>query len=224
MRDVFRRLSPRAETDRLTERQWKGRVARRFTEEADIRGSLSAFVAALDMTPLAASRIAMQQPVLTRQNVKAYFERRGYLSLESRQLLLDSETVRAAQFAAMEMHLRAAPTLIYLADSISDGKQTISYALVAALDPGLKPPLGPFLPPGVKRLDDHEILLVQLGRPILPGQPGDRIKLSYYDPENEDELRTAEFRLPGFLPLQGVAADPYLTPEFPGIPDRTTID
>ena len=48
--------------------------------------------------------------------------------------------------------------------------------------------------------------------------------MSYYDPENEDELRTAEFRLAGFLPLEGVAADPFLTPEFPGITDRTTID
>src|SRR5205823_12442807 len=69
--DLFRRLSPRAETDRLTERQWKGRVARRFAEEADSHGALSAFVAALEMTPLSASRITMSQPILTRQNVKA---------------------------------------------------------------------------------------------------------------------------------------------------------
>jgi ABC-type antimicrobial peptide transport system permease subunit len=199
-------------------------VARRFAEEADWRGSLSAFVSGLDMTPFATSRIALQQPVLTRQNVKAYFESRGYFSLESRQLLLDSETVRAAEAAANETYLRAAPTLIYLADSISDGNQTTSYALVASLDPSLKPPLGPFLPSGMKKLDDEDILLVQPDRPILPGRSGDPIKLSYYDPENENELRTADFRLAGFLPLQGAADDPFLTPEFPGITDRTTID
>src|SRR5262249_44169058 len=108
--DLFRRLSrplnlpfplggrgggvrgSRTETDRLTLRQWKGRVARSFAQEADWQSSLSAFVAALDMTPLSGTRFALQQPVLTRQNVKTYFERRGYLSLESHQLLLDAET------------------------------------------------------------------------------------------------------------------------------------
>src|SRR6266851_5341122 len=60
--------------------------------------------------------------------------------------------------------------------------------------------------------------------PILPGRIGDSIKLAYYDPENENELLTKEFRLAGFLSLQGAAADPFLTPEFPGITDRTTID
>ena len=176
------------------------------------------------MTPLAASRIAMQQPVLTRQNVKAYFEQRGYLSLESRQLLLDSETVRAALAAAARMQLRAAPTLVYLADSLTDGEQKTSYALVAALDPSQDWPLGPFLPPGVNRLADQDIVISQAAGPILPGRIGDSIKLAYYDPENENELLTKKFRLAGFLPLEGAVDDPFLTPEFPGITDRTTID
>jgi ABC-type lipoprotein release transport system permease subunit len=92
------------------------------------------------------------------------------------------------------------------------------------LDPNQKPPLGPFLPAGLEKLDDNDILLVQPLEPILHGRPGDPIKLSYYDPENEKELRTAEFRLAGFLPIEGAADDPFLTPDFPGITDRTTID
>jgi putative ABC transport system permease protein len=223
-RDLFARLSPRAQTDRLTERQWKGRVARRFAQDADWQGVLSAVVGGLDMSPLAASRAILYQPVLTRQNVKSYFERRGYLSLESRQLLLDLNTVTAALAAAEESGLRAAPTLIYLADRISDGKQETSYAIVAALDPTQKPPLGPFLPPGTDRLTDQDIVLVEPLKSILAGRAEDVIKLAYYDPENEDQLREAEFHPAGFLRLDTPADDPYLTPEFPGITDRTTID
>src|SRR5262249_9541750 len=156
------------------------------------------FVATLDLTPLSGTRFALQQPVLTRQNVKAYFERRGYLSLESRQLLLDSETVRSALAAAKQTNLRASPTLVYLADRISDGRDSTSYAIVAGLDPSLQWPIGPFLPRGVSQLADQDIVLVQAATPVLPGRPGASITLSYYDPENENELRKADFRLAGF--------------------------
>src|SRR5207245_7200502 len=148
-----------------------------------------------------------------RPKVEAYFQRRGYLSLESRQLLLESGISQAALGAAAETRLRAAPTLIYLADSISAGKEKASYAIVAALDPKQKPPLGPFLPPGVEQLNDQDIVLTQALQPLLSAHVGDQIRLNYYDPEDQDQLRTAEFRLAGFLPLQGVAADRFMTAE-----------
>jgi ABC-type lipoprotein release transport system permease subunit len=211
-RDLFARLSPRAHTDRLTERQWKGRVAGRFAQDAD----LSAVIAGLDTSPLAASRAILYQPVLTRQNVKAYFERRGVLDLESRQLLLDSQTAEAALAAAKETRLNAAPTLVYLADKISIGDHSTSYAIVAALDRSL-------VPPRSMNFDD-DILLIQTTKPLLPGKWGDLVKVSYYDPEKEDQHRTEEFRLTGFVGPKETATDPFLTPEFPGITDRTSID
>jgi ABC-type antimicrobial peptide transport system permease subunit len=229
-RDLFARLSPRAHTNRLTEPQWKGRVARRFAQDADWQGFLSAVISGLDMTPLAASRAILYEPILTRQNVKSYFERRGVLDLESRQLLLDSQTTDAALAAAKETRLNAAPTLVYLADKISIGDESTSYAIVAALDPSLvprRPSSGPSqVPPGSspRLVHDEDILLIQTKRPLLPGKPGDLVKVSYYDPEKEDQLRTEEFRLAGFVGPEETTTDPFLTPEFPGITDRTSID
>jgi ABC-type lipoprotein release transport system permease subunit len=211
--DLFARLARKNNPDQLTPREWKGRVAERFAQEVDRERVPSEQIAALH-----------PEPVLTRAKMRAYFQRRGYLSVESRQLLLEPGISQAALAAAEETGLRAAPTLIYLADSISAGKEKTSYAIVAALDPTLKPPLGPFLPPGVEQLNDQDIVLTQALQPLLSAQVGDQIRLNYYDPEDQDQLRTAAFRLAGFLPLQGVAADPFLTPEFPGITDKTRID
>ncbi len=51
------------------------------------------------------------------------------------------------------------------------------------------------------------------------------ITLTYFNPEDQGGLkeRTATFRLRGLVPLEGVAADAGLTPEFPGITDKLNI-
>ena len=99
--------------------------------------------------------------ILTREAVVAYYQKRGYLSLESKQMLLEPAVVNAAMKAAKECKMTAAPTLVYLANRISSGDQEIPYSVVAALNPNLPPPLGPFLPAGVKQLQDNEILLTE---------------------------------------------------------------
>jgi ABC-type antimicrobial peptide transport system permease subunit len=150
-----------------------------------------------------------------------------YLSLESRQLLLEPAVEQAALAAAKEASLRAAPTLVYLAIGISDGTHEIPYSVVAALDPTLAPPLGPFLPPGVDRLADDEIVLVDWDESPLRVQPGGKITITYFDPNNPEKedwkplLATFTFR--GKIPLEGPADDPNLTPEFPGITDKLRI-
>jgi ABC-type antimicrobial peptide transport system permease subunit len=150
----------------------------------------------------------------------------NYLSLESQQLLLEPAVVEAALGAAKDAGLRAAPTLVYLANGISDGKDTIPYSVVAALDPTLPPPLGRFLPPGVSKLEDDQIVLVDWKESPLHARPGDTITLTYFAPEHQGEPKelTATFRLAGLVPLEGVAADPDLTPEFPGITDKLRLD
>lgn len=158
--------------------------------------------------------------------VRAYYEKqRPYLSLESRNMLLEPAVVDAALVAAKEMKLRASPTLVYLANRISDGKGDLPYSVVAALDPSERFPLGPFLPGGVSDLRDDEIILADWKDSPLKAKPGDEITLSYFLPEDQGGLRetTSRFRLRGVIPLQGVAADPDLTPEFPGITDKLTI-
>ena len=65
---------------------------------------------------------------------------------------------RGGAGGGQETDLRAAPTLVYLANTIAANGDEIPYSIVAALDPAEKPPLGPFLPPGVESLEgrrDH---------------------------------------------------------------------
>ena len=164
--------------------------------------------------------------VLTFAEVESYYRRdHNYVSLESRQMLLEPEVANAAQAAAAESKLHAAPTLVYLANTISDGSQEIPYSVVAALDPSLPAPIGPFLPSGIGDLADDEIILADWKDSPLKAPAGSRITLTYFEPEQEGGLREAKarFRLKGRVVQSGPADDPNLTPEFPGITDKLDI-
>ena len=147
------------------------------------------------------------------------------LTLESRQLLIEPAVETAALTAAKETDLTPAPTLVYLADTLSDGKANVPYVVVAALDPTAAPPLGPFLPKGVDSLQDDEIVLAEWPGSPLTTKPGETITLTYYPPEQHGEfkLESAQFKLAGVIPMTGSAADPGLTPELPGVTDKTNI-
>ncbi|MHB1426367.1 MAG: FtsX-like permease family protein [Gemmataceae bacterium] len=148
-------------------------------------------------------------------------------SLESKQFFLEPFLVDAALNAAKETKLRAAPTLVYLANSIASEGLEIPYSIVAALDPTLKSPLGPYLPPGVKQLADDEIVLADWKDSPLPRKMGEKITLRYFPPDHQGELReeSASFRLAGFVPINDVAGtrDRDLVPDFPGITDKLKI-
>jgi ABC-type lipoprotein release transport system permease subunit len=202
-RNLFEKLD-RNRDGRLTPNEWQRHVAETVAHAADANGD----------------------GVLERAEVlNFYMNQRRYLSLESRQMLLEPALVEAARLAARDSGNRVAPTLVYLANSISDGKQAIPYSVVAALDPALPPPLGPFLPPGVDRLADDEILLADWKESPLQTRVGEQITLTYFTPEEHGPPREeqATFRLRGRVPLQGPAADPDLTPEFPGITDKLNL-
>jgi putative ABC transport system permease protein len=166
-------------------------------------------------------------PALTRAEVETFYRRhRNYLSLESTQLLLEPFLAEAALAAAKRAQLRDAPTLVYLANTIAAGGAEVPYSVVAALDPALSPPLGPFLPDGIKSLANDEIVLADWKDSPLPRKTGEKVTLSYFPPTHQGELREEKesFRLAGFVPLEGVTGDPDLTPEFPGITDKLRID
>jgi ABC-type lipoprotein release transport system permease subunit len=200
--DLFRKLDKNAD-GRLQRGEWRGRVAE----------TLSAAVADADgvITPGALA--------------KFYGEQRPYLVLESRQMLLEPAVGDAALVAAGETGLLVAPTLVYLANTIAVNGAEIPYSIVAALDPAAKPPLGPFLPPGVASLKDDDIVLADWQQSPLQVKPGDEVTLKYFEPVEGGQLheKQTRFRLAGLLPLTGPAADPDLTPEFPGITDKLSI-
>ncbi len=167
-------------------------------------------------------------PALTRDAVEKFYDReRNYLSLESRNLILETAIGEAARKAADTASLRAAPTFVYLANAISAGEQRIPYSIVAALDPSQAAPLGPFLPAGADKLADDQIVLAAWkDSPLKNAIPGDMIAVTYFDPDvhGTPKEKTDRFRLAGFVPLQGVSGDPDLTPEFPGITDALSLD
>jgi putative ABC transport system permease protein len=165
-------------------------------------------------------------------------EKPGYVSVESEQLILAPSEARAVKEAAESLGVRAEPTLSYLANAIALGDKPVlgtdaaagvkylPYSVIAALNPAAKPPLGPFLPPGVTGLADDEIVLADWPASPLRGlAPGTTLTVTYFKPEMEAsaEEATARFRLKGYVPLAGVAADPALTPPFPGITDKLKI-
>ncbi len=159
---------------------------------------------------------------LTASRIESHYRGRGYDSLESRQMLLPPAVESAAIEAARAVGLRPAPTLIYLANSISDGTAAIPYSIIAALDPASLPaPDGP--PPW--SLGDDGILLADWSDSPLHARPGDAITVTFFESEMEGQVRerTARFTLRGFVPMRGLAADPDLAPEFPGITDKLDL-
>jgi ABC-type lipoprotein release transport system permease subunit len=203
---------------KLERREWTGHVADVIAQSADVD----------------------HDGVLTRDELVDYYRRRGIVTLESREVMIEPAVERAVLDVAKEMELRAAPTLVYLANSLSIGGQSIPYSVIAALDPKLPPPLGPFLPSGSEEagdavalaprpdspkrlgLADDEILFAKWHQSPLTAKSGDEITITYFDPNQEGQLneKTVKLRLRGHIDLEGAAADPNISPEFPGITDK----
>jgi putative ABC transport system permease protein len=163
---------------------------------------------------------------LTQAQFVEFFEKNhGYTSLESSQVFIEAAVETAAEESAAKLGWKAAPTFAYMVDTLSDGKNQAPYVIVAALDPRLPPPLGPIQPANLPPLADGEILLAQWpGCPLQPAQ-GQEMTLSYDVPDSAGKLirREEKMKFAGWIPLQGAADDPDLTPRFEGITDRLTI-
>ncbi|MBM4070929.1 MAG: ABC transporter permease [Planctomycetes bacterium] len=208
-RAFVRYLDPRPRDGRIGKFKWPGRVPEELAKQANKDG-------------------------LPVQAVIDYYRKnRPYLSLESRQMFLEPAIARAvasvAEPASMigigswffDKFVFFAPTLVYLADGISDGKNDVSYAVVGAIDDWGPPPLGP-LPTATDLLSEDEIILITWPGSPLHTSRGERIKIDYYAPNDHGQLdkKSALFKVKEVLPLAGMLDDPDLTPEFPGITDK----
>jgi ABC-type antimicrobial peptide transport system permease subunit len=194
-RDFFRYLDPRGQGS-LSPIKWKQRVPEALAEQARANGGR-----------------------LTVEPVIEYYRRhRNYLSLESQQMFLEPAVVRAAHETVEKIHqqgehvVKEQRILVYLADSITDGKKEMPYAVVAAVDKGLVP----------SDLGANEIVLAAWPQSPLQSKPGDWVTVEYYHPDARGQLHklSQEFKVRDFVPLEGRADDPDYTPEFPGITDK----
>ncbi|MFQ5743731.1 MAG: FtsX-like permease family protein, partial [Acidobacteriota bacterium] len=144
-----------------------------------------------------------------------------------------------------------APTLriqTYLANTMEANGGLLPYSTVTAVEEhGLEPAAaaaaaaqsrttktaggGPF--PPLRLVDGSpapvlaadEILLNEWAAKDLEIGAGDSLRMSYYVVGAHEELRTdaTEFRVAGVLSIAGLAADPALTPDYPGIQDADDI-
>ncbi len=145
-----------------------------------------------------------------------------HLVVESRELVLRPAVERALHEAAAEVGLPAQSALTYLANQIVAGDRAVPYSTVAAVDPlpnrpwaALASDTGGTLAPR----DDDGIVLSTWAAEDLGAGVGARVRLSYFEVGPREELveRDVELRVDGIAAIAGLASDPALTPEFPGM-------
>ena len=156
---------------------------------------------------------------------------RGYLTAESKRMILEDPLTEAVTVAAENLGLNAAPTLVYLVNELaatdrSDVNTRYSlYSIVAGLPLDSAPPLGPFrLNDGTALTDlaDDEIVLSSWLASDLNVSANDKIDAAWHEVGSHGELPEVEktFTVRGIFP----AADPStvdrdLTPQVEGITD-----
>ncbi|MYB64369.1 ABC transporter permease, partial [Candidatus Poribacteria bacterium] len=173
-------------------------------------------------------------------------EHDDYFDLQSDQFLIKPILSEAALTVASENNIPVLPTLTYLANSIdaertSDDQSVISksipYSTILALpiEAGLFAELFSSNTTEIdqrtyadikKRLSEldepievHEIYLNDWAADDLGVSVGDRIEVKYFSIDTNDAYITeaTHFLLKGIVPIESIAADTDIIPEFPGV-------
>jgi putative ABC transport system permease protein len=140
---------------------------------------------------------------------------RGALAVESVAGLLNDQTAAAIEAAAGTQGLLTMPVLTYLANQLRFGERVTPYSLVAALD--LRLISGTAVPLTATGL--QPIVLNDWTADDLGAQVGDTLTLEYYVWEDEGRLTThqTELEVAQVVPIEGLANDRNLAPDYPGI-------
>jgi putative ABC transport system permease protein len=209
---LFRLLAGNSSEPELKINRWRGRLPEKLAEE--VQEEIK----------------ARKVEGLTKNHLIDYYEKsRAYYVLESRRMLLEPYVVRAVESLAPvppenSTNLRRwdlKPILIYLADTLSDGKNQVPYSIVASDDSSVTTD-------GKKQYalaDDQIMLTTWLGSP-LKVKPGSTLTLTYFLPDEKNQLtpKSEKFKVRSLAKLEGALDDPDLTPEFPGITDKAKMD
>ena len=125
------------------------------------------------------------------------------------------------------------PVITYLANTIAQGEKSIPYSTVTGVD--FNAELGPLQDAegNLVLLADDEIALNDWAASRLGAQIGDKISLTYYEPETTHgrliEKATQPLTLRLIAPLESESGqptavnDPLFTPELPGVTDERSI-
>ena len=147
----------------------------------------------------------------------------NYIELTSTRFVLDDSIRTAALASAAALQLKTATFSTYLANAIEGNGRQVPYSTVTGLDD----PTGLYLADGrpAPVLADDALYLDAWTAQELAATPGDSISLTYYVIGPRHALRTkqAHFRLQGIVQMRGLAIDPTLTPEYPGLQEEGDI-
>ena len=144
-------------------------------------------------------------------------EHETHFELQSEQYLLKPPLSDIALSIATENGIPALPTFTYLANTITANGKTIPYSTIVALPVDEDE--------FAVTLADDEIILNTWAADELDVEVGDGVDITYYRIGASEEYitETANFRLKAITPIQGLAADQGIIPEFPGIHDTADI-
>ncbi|MFW6158921.1 MAG: ABC transporter permease, partial [Planctomycetota bacterium] len=161
-------LNPGTETPRnlFVDRAW---LARRLDSEGQVNALLITTAANEDPLPALGDALSDAAALPARGLRLEAHQERGYLSLESRTLLLSERRVNAAFAAARATGGRAARTSVYLAETVAtrSGGGSISYAVVAGLEP--------LDPSPISSVEPGEVVLNRWAATDLGAEPGDEV-------------------------------------------------
>jgi len=134
------------------------------------------------------------------------------ISLETDSAVISDALADRAKAAAAKLNLPTASFLTYLANTIRAGDREIPYSLVTGVDFDATSA-------------SLSVTLNDWAARDLGAKPGDELTFEYYVWKDEGRLDTkrAMFKLGRVTPMQGLAADRDLAPEYPGITEAKSL-
>ena len=147
----------------------------------------------------------------------------GVLAVESDAGLIPDALAGDIQAAASRAGMRTVPVLTYLANEMRAGERKVPYSLVAAVD--VDSLADSALRTGLQAAAANPIVLNDWAARDLGVRVGDAIEITYYRWLDAGRLATerATFTLTAITPIDGLAADRRLAPDYPGISDTDSL-
>ncbi|HNG28557.1 MAG TPA: ABC transporter permease [Blastocatellia bacterium] len=138
------------------------------------------------------------------------FEEQRAVSLESDSAVISNLLAEKATAAAQKLNLKTSSFLTYLANAIRINGKEVPYSLITATD---------------EFADVQGFILNDWAARDLGAKVGDEVTLEYYVWKEEGQLDTKQtaVKLERIVPMQGVAADRNLSPEYPGISNAKSL-
>ena len=159
------------------------------------------------------------------ESVQKFFRaNRNYYSLESSQMLVSPNLAQKADDLIQEMGLQSSQIMVYLANNIQEKNNAIPYSIIAGIDATLQKKLGVKLAANEK--SGEKIWLLDWNDSPLKPAIGDPVGLEYFLPEvvGKPIEKKDSFQFAGYIPADINLVDPEITPDFPGITDKLSLD